>query len=224
MVRVVTSDGTKEKLSSMSRRFSFTGHAEEEEEDVSEWSSSSRAKDDSFLGSFQGSPKPPSYHYEICLFIQMQLCNPSTLADWIRQRNHSSTTHSSRAGPAIHIFSQLVSGIQHVHEKGIVHRDLKPANIFVGDDGRFKIGDFGLSKLLCTGGRDFCEATLHRVHKGNNSRDPLTAGIGTASYAAPEQLKSRMYGPEADVFSMGLILLELFCSFGTEHKHNPHPS
>lgn len=44
------------------------------------------------------------------------------------------------------------------------------------------------------------------------------AGIGTASYAAPEQLKSRTYGPEADVFSMGLILLELFCSFGTEHE------
>lgn len=126
MVGRVTSDGTKEKSSSMSRRFSFTGHAEEEDEDVSEWSSS-RAKDDSFLESFQGSSKPPSYHYEICLFIQMQLCNPSTLADWIRKRNQSATTHSSRAGPAIHIFSQLVSGIQHVHEKGILHRDLKPA-------------------------------------------------------------------------------------------------
>ena len=220
MVGPKTLDGTTEKSSSssMSRRFSFMGHTEEEE-NVSEWWSS-RAKDDSCLGSFQKqNNKPPSYHYEICLFIQMQLCNPSTLADWIRQRNQSSTTHSSRAGPAINIFSQLVSGIQHVHEKDILHRDLKPANVFLGDDGRFKIGDFGLSKLLlCSGGRDFSEPTLHRVTKGNNSRDPLTAGIGTASYAAPEQLKSEKYGKEADVFSVGLILLELFCSFGTEHE------
>ena len=51
-----------------------------------------------------------------------------------------------------------------------------------------------------------------------NDGDPLTAGIGTASYAAPEQLESKTYGPEADVFSMGLILLELLCSFGTEHE------
>jgi serine/threonine protein kinase len=205
------------RSSTMSRRFSFTGqHSNEEEDNVSDWSF--RSKDDSFLGSFQGSLKPPSYRYEICLFIQMELCNPSTLADWIRQRNLTCTTHEEpRAGPAIHIFSQLVSGIQHIHENGILHRDLKPANIFLGDDGRFKIGDFGLSKLLRTGGRDFCEPTLPPINKGN-SRDPLTAGIGTASYAAPEQLESRTYGPEADVFSMGLILLELFCNFGTEHE------
>ena len=49
-------------------------------------------------------------------------------------------------------------------------------------------------------------------------REPLTAGVGTASYAAPEQVASQRYGAEADVFSMGLILLELLCSFGTEHE------
>lgn len=48
--------------------------------------------------------------------------------------------------------------------------------------------------------------------------DPLTAGVGTASYAAPEQVTSRTYGTEADIFSLGLILLELLCSFSTEHE------
>jgi serine/threonine protein kinase len=211
----VSSHDSGQRSPTISRRFSFTGHSNEEDEDVS--NRSFRSKDDSFLGSFQGSLKPRSYRYEICLFIQMELCNPSTLADWIRQRNLTCPSHDARAGPAIHIFSQLVNGVQHIHDNGILHRDLKPANIFLGDDGLFKIGDFGLSKLLSMGGRDFCEPALSLINKGN-SCDPLTAGIGTASYAAPEQLESRTYGPEADVFSMGLILLELFCCFATEHE------
>ena len=148
-------DQTRSKAcSSSSRRFSFDGHADDNSWDNatehSEWTL--RSKDDSFLGKQDSSPKQQqqssSYRYEICLFIQMQLCNPSTLADWIRQRNSTKVSLEKRAGPAILIFTQLVSGMAHVHEKGILHRDLKPANIFMGDNGRFKIGDFGLSKLL----------------------------------------------------------------------------
>ena len=54
--------------------------------------------------------------------------------------------------------------------------------------------------------------------------DPLTAGIGTASSASPEQIKSRSYGTSADIFSVGLILLELISCFDTEHErlHNFH--
>jgi serine/threonine protein kinase len=48
--------------------------------------------------------------------------------------------------------------------------------------------------------------------------DPLTAGVGTASYAAPEQVASRKYGTKADIFSLGLLLLELLCCFSTEHE------
>lgn len=48
--------------------------------------------------------------------------------------------------------------------------------------------------------------------------DPLTAGVGTASYASPEQVNSRTYGSSADVFSLGLILLEILCCFSTEHE------
>ena len=49
-------------------------------------------------------------------------------------------------------------------------------------------------------------------------REPLTAGVGTASYAAPEQATSKEYGSSADIFSLGLILLELLCCFSTEHE------
>lgn len=49
-------------------------------------------------------------------------------------------------------------------------------------------------------------------------QDPLTSGVGTTSYAAPEQIASSNYGMTADIFSLGLILLELLCCFSTDHE------
>jgi Serine/threonine protein kinase len=159
--------------------------------------------------------KDNSYKYHICLFIQMQLCKPSTLADWIKNRNKnkSPASHHKRYLDASSIFKQISSGLEHVHSKGIVHRDLKPANIFQSvEDDSFKIGDFGLSKMLqsANGGIPFRqdmkqEPTLHIVPITNIPADaawddPLTAGVGTSSYAAPEQLSSQNYGSEADIF------------------------
>eukprot|EP00977_Amphora_coffeiformis_P004488 scaffold965_cov158-Amphora_coffeaeformis.AAC.12 len=209
------------------------------------------ARDDSYLDDLFGRGRPKqkkakqqqtAYRYQICLFIQMQLCHPSTLADWVRARNRQmeESTLAERLRPALQIFEQVCSGLAHVHHKGIVHRDLKPANIFASQDASsFLIGDFGLSKLLQS--RNPSKARRHenedrlllmyeqpRSRLGDEDytenarepswRDPLTAGVGTASYASPEQVASRSYGKEADIFSVGLILLELLCCFCTEHE------
>jgi serine/threonine protein kinase len=237
-----------------------------------------------------------SYRYQINLYIQMQLCHPATLSDWIRERNRriSEADHGQRIGPALEIFQQIVNGLAHIHSQNIIHRDLKPANIFASADGAvIKIGDFGLSKQLqdittqqssprkshtttvhvnsscstspsntdCTTTVRGTEQTAGFVasatadvplshqdywHDPNNGavvartgsvptqalvgynhriptlNEPLTAGIGTASYAAPEQVRTRDYGPAVDVFSLGLILLELVCSFDTEHERLDH--
>jgi serine/threonine protein kinase len=188
--------------------------------------------------------KSPQYKYQISLYMQMQLCHPATLADWIRTRNQTTRQDlHERLDVIAEVFAQIVHGLHHVHERNIVHRDLKPSNIFASADGlHFKIGDFGLSKLVnCssassqTGGSPSQKKQFipHRrlaqqpelVHQharpenGDNFwSDHHTAGVGTASYAAPEQVVSQTYGTSADVFSLGLILLELACCFSTEHE------
>lgn len=181
----------------------------------------------------------PTMTYQMCMNIQMELCELTTLADWIRHRNNSkiklnTVTELKHYKVAWDIFQQIAKGLSHVHKQGIIHRDLKPANILHTSEGIFKIGDFGLSRKLKTlnGGIDFddmaCNNSAVIVQLNNdeeesdqgdsNWNDPLTSGIGTGSYASPEQMKTQFYGPEADIFSLGMILLELYCSFGSAHE------
>jgi len=163
------------------------------------------------------------YNYQICLFIQMQLCHSRTLSDWIQQRNlkHRDEVDIHQwALDVYQVFRQIVCGLAHVHGKGIIHRDLKPANIFAADDNIFKIGDFGLSKLLMLRNSPNSDGRLgasvpqdHWVEGHSN-----TVGVGTLTYASPEQISSEIYCSKADIFSLGLILLELCSYFSTEHE------
>lgn len=217
------------------RRSSFDSTSKNDQ-DVSEWSMDNErsawtvdAKDDEFVDGYPTHrlkvATKSSYKYQICLFIQMQLCHPATLADWIQKANERRTCFEDRIEPAIEIFHQIASGLSHVHGK-LVHRDLKPANIFTDIDGKtFKIGDFGLSKLILnpsTSSRSSPTRHGQQLLPYDRADDhfggPMTAGIGTASYAAPEQVSSKQYGPAADIFSLGLILLEMLCPISTGHE------
>lgn len=167
-----------------------------------------------------------SYRYQICLYIQMELCHQQTLAHWIRDAKKE--VWEDRCARGAKIFLQVCNGLAHVHSKEVVHRDIKPSNIFrdIDDLDIYKIGDFGLSKRLESIRKSSPRAnsSLLLEHQPNEGveelslQDPLTAGVGTASYAAPEQVSSTRYGKEADIFSLGLILLEILCPFGTEHE------
>lgn len=115
--------------------------------------------------------------------------------------------------------------------------------MFVGENGCLKIGDFGLSRteaaiaagLASDDGSTAAAGTIPTTASGNP--DPLegaivprrrnppqaseechTTGVGTASYASPEQLQGRRYGVRSDLFSLGLVLLELCCCFTTTHE------
>jgi hypothetical protein len=85
----------------------------------------------------------------------------------------------------------LADALAHVHAGGIIHRDLKPANVLLGRDGRPRLADFGIARAL-----------------DGTAVTGTGYVVGTAAYLAPEQVRGERVGPEADVYALGLVLLE----------------
>jgi serine/threonine-protein kinase len=88
---------------------------------------------------------------------------------------------------ALELARQICAGLAAAHERGVVHRDLKPANIMLDGNGKIRITDFGLAGAA-----------------GETLR------AGTPAYMAPEQLAGAEVTPRSDVYSLGLVLYELF--------------
>lgn len=155
--------------------------------------------------------------YHLMLHIQMQLCELS-LWDWIVERNRRSQECVDEAAcpyimasVATKIFQELVEGVFYIHNMGIVHRDLKPRNIFLhGPDQQVKIGDFGLA---CA---DIIQKNADWTNRNRKGASTHTSRVGTCLYASPEQLEGSEYDAKSDMYSLGVILLELFQPFGTE--------
>ena len=112
----------------------------------------------------------------------------------------------------LELVAEVLDAVQTAHGRLVIHRDIKPSNVLVDDDGRAKLLDFGVAKLL------------------EPSRDPRltrgTRGPFTYRYASPEQLRGEPLGVATDVYSLGLLLYELLTDrrpFDQVEEHLPDP-
>ncbi len=118
-------------------------------------------------------------------YLVMEFVEGVTLAESLRQRSQLSPAETAALGVA------LADALAYVHERGIVHRDVKPSNILMTSSGETKLGDFGVAQV-----HDASTLTI------------AGSMLGTVSYMAPEQLEDAQVGPSADVWSLGIVLLE----------------
>jgi len=119
-------------------------------------------------------------------FVVLELVEGPTLATRLVEDGRPSHDDVATFG------AQVADALAYVHERGVVHRDVTPTNILCGPDGRPRLADFGIARLIDTG--------------------RLTArgtALGTAAYMAPEQVLGHDVTPAADMYALGLVLLEM---------------
>ena len=119
-------------------------------------------------------------------YIVMEYIDGITLKDFIRTQKAIPYTI------AVKITMQILSALQHAHERGIIHRDIKPQNIMILSDGTIKVMDFGIARIS-----KFETVTM------------TDKAIGTVYYISPEQARGEHTDEKSDIYSVGVMLYEM---------------
>ncbi|MDQ0078077.1 Stk1 family PASTA domain-containing Ser/Thr kinase [Arthrobacter oryzae] len=125
----------------------------------------------------QGSDGPTAY-------LVMEYIKGHTLRDVIKEKGALSPRL------ALALIDPVVEGLGAAHTAGLIHRDIKPENVLIADDGRIKVGDFGLARAVTT----------------STSTGAL---IGTVAYLSPELVLGRTADARSDIYSVGIMLYEM---------------
>ncbi len=105
-------------------------------------------------------------------------------------------------GRILAVAAALADALAAAHDKGIIHRDLKTANVMITNDGRVKVLDFGLAKVMRAA--DPADATITSA-----GHTEVGVVMGTPAYMSPEQVQGQALDHRTDLFSLGVILYEL---------------
>jgi eukaryotic-like serine/threonine-protein kinase len=119
-------------------------------------------------------------------FIVMECVSGHSCAELLRDRGHLDVEQ------AVDIVAQACRGLDYAHRNGVIHRDVKPGNLLVSDTGVVKLADFGIARAA-----------------DQSSITQVGSVLGTAAYLSPEQARGDEAGPQADLYSLGVVAYQL---------------
>jgi serine/threonine-protein kinase len=119
-------------------------------------------------------------------FIVMEHVSGNSCAELLRDHGHLDVAQ------AIDVVTQACRGLDYAHRNGVVHRDVKPGNLLVSDTDVVKLADFGIARAA-----------------DQSSITQVGSVLGTAAYLSPEQARGDEAGPQADLYSLGVVTYQL---------------
>ena len=125
-------------------------------------------------------------HSDSLEYIVMELVDGVTLLQYMEKKGQLPWNE------ALHFSRQIARALSHAHSRGIIHRDIKPHNIMLLRDGTIKVADFGIAAL------------------GNELYESSGEAVGSIHYIAPEQARGEYPDPRSDIYSLGVVMFEMF--------------
>jgi len=133
-----------------------------------------------------------AFYEEMQVHMVLEFMDGGDLSDFVKKHKEKTGTGIQAEDTLYKVAHQVLSGLNYLHrQRHQVHRDLKPANLMLTTEGLVKISDFGISSEL------------------DSTMGMCNTFVGTANYMSPERLSASEYSFPSDIWSFGLIMLEL---------------